>query len=236
MLPAVTVWGFTVDLALVLLLLYLGVLWLGGWILELLGKAHFHRAARYAHTGFAYDAELDRYECPQGELLTLHTFDDRNKLAIYKAPASSCNECVLKAFCAPHDTGRHVYRSLAEFHETDVGRFYRWLSLVILAVALVFSAGGMLAWWNKPGQWMLVAATVVSLAVFLLEASSRPEKAGIDTEPFADAVTGTSHFPARGDAGVVASGRDADPVSVSVPMVTGGRPADPILNNRRKRR
>ena len=41
----------------------------------------------------AYDAELDRYECPQGELLTLHTFDDRNKLTIYKAPASSCNAC-----------------------------------------------------------------------------------------------------------------------------------------------
>ena len=32
-----------------------------------------------------------------------------------------CNACVLKAFCTPHDEGRHVYRSLAEFHETDVG-------------------------------------------------------------------------------------------------------------------
>ena len=29
---------------------------------------------------------LDHYECPQGELLTLQTFDDRDKLAIYKAP------------------------------------------------------------------------------------------------------------------------------------------------------
>ncbi len=118
------------------------VLWAGGWALEFLARAHFHRAQRYAHNGFAFDAELDRYECPQGELLTLHTFDDRNKLAIYKAPASSCNACVLKSFCTPHDEGRHVYRSLAEFHETDVGRFHRWLSLIILAVALTFSAGG----------------------------------------------------------------------------------------------
>ena len=91
--------------------------------------------------GFAYDTELDRYECPQGELLTLHTFDDRNKLAIYKAPASSCNDCVLKAFCTPHDEGRHVYRSLAEFHETDVGLFHRGLSLIILGVALAFCRG-----------------------------------------------------------------------------------------------
>ena len=108
MLPTVIAWGLTLDLGLVLLLAYVLVLWLSGWLLEFLARAHFHRAQRYAHTGFAYDAELDRYECPQGELLTLHTFDDRNKLAIYKAPASTCNECVLKAFCAPHDAGRHV--------------------------------------------------------------------------------------------------------------------------------
>src|SRR5262249_55420923 len=99
MLPTLTVRGVVLDLALVLLLPYVFVLWVGGWALELLARAHFRRAQRYAHPGFAYDAELDRYECPQGELLTLHTFDDRDKLAIYKAPASSCNACVLKAFC-----------------------------------------------------------------------------------------------------------------------------------------
>ena len=136
--PAVSAWGFTLDLTLVLLLTYLLVLWAGGWVLEFLAKVHFHRTQRYAHTGFAYDVALDRYECPQGELLTLHTFDDRNKLAIYKAPASSCNECVLKTFCTPHDEGRQVYRTLAEFHETNVGRFHRWLSLIILAVAFAF--------------------------------------------------------------------------------------------------
>ncbi len=84
---------------------------------------------------------------------------------MYKAPASSCNQCVLKTFCAPHDAGRRVYRSLAEFHETDVGRFYHWLSLVILALALAFSVGGMFAWWNKPGEWLLVIATGVSLVL-----------------------------------------------------------------------
>jgi hypothetical protein len=194
MLPTVTIGGFTLDLGLVLLLLYLPVLWLGGWLLEFLASAHFHRAQRYAHTGFAYDVELDRYECPQGELLTLHTFDDRNKLAIYKAPASSCNQCVLKAFCAPHDAGRHVYRSLSEFHETDVGRFYRWLSLVILGVALAFSAGGTLAWWNKPGEWLLVIATGVSLVLFCLDVRNVLAKSGNDTDPFADAAPDESRL------------------------------------------
>jgi hypothetical protein len=165
MLPTVTVWGVALDLALLLLLAYVSLLWAGGWALEFLARTHFHRAQRYAHTGFAYDTELDRYECPQGELLTLHTFDDRNKLAIYKAPASSCNECVLKAFCTPHDAGRHIYRSLAEFHETDVGRFHRWLSLIVLGLALIFSAAGVLAWWNKPGEWLLVIATGIGLVL-----------------------------------------------------------------------
>jgi hypothetical protein len=178
MLPRLTLLGLSLDLALALLLGYVIVLWAGGWILEFLARVHFYRAQRQAQAGFEYQAELDRYECPQGELLTLHTFDDRNKLAIYKAPASSCNQCVLKAFCTPHDEGRHVYRSLAEFHETDVGRFHRWLSLVILAVALAFSAGGVLAWWNQPGEWMLVIATGVSLILLWLDVRDSPERRG----------------------------------------------------------
>jgi hypothetical protein len=182
MLPTLSVWGVAFDLGLVLLLAYVFVLWIGGWALEFLARAHFHRAQRSAHHGFSYDAELDRYECPQGELLTLHTFDDRNKLAIYKAPASSCNECVLKAFCTPHDEGRHVYRSLAEFHETDVGRFHRWLSRIVLGLALAFSAGGLLAWWNKPGEWLLAAATGISLGLLWLDVHGDPDTPGDDSD------------------------------------------------------
>jgi hypothetical protein len=178
MLPTLNAWGFSLDLTLALLLTYVLALWTGGWVLELLARSHFHRAQTSSHAGFAYDVELDRYECPQGELLTLHTFDDRNKLAIYKAPASSCNECALKQFCTPRDEGRRVYRSLAEFHETDVGRFHRWLSLIILVVALTFSAGGVLAWWNKPGEWLLVVATAVSLVLLWLDLRDAPENVG----------------------------------------------------------
>src|ERR1017187_4369 len=190
MLPTLTAWGFTLDLGLVLLLAYLVVMWVGGWVLEFLARAHFHRAGRYAHTGLAYDVELDRYECPKGELLTLPPFDDRDKLAIYKAPASTCNECVLKTFCPPHDKGRHVYRSLVEFHETDVGWFHRWLSLIILAVALIFSVAGMVAWWNKPGEWLLVIATGVSLMLLWLDLRDAPKDSGTDADRVTDDAPG----------------------------------------------
>ncbi len=176
MLPTVSMGGFTLELTLILLLLYLLALWIGGWMLEGLARVHFHRAQRHAHDGFAFDAELDRYECPQGELLTLKTFDDRNKLAIYKAPAASCNACMLKAFCTPHDEGRHVYRSLTAFHETDLGRFHRGLSLTMFSVALAFSAGGLIAWWNAPGEWLMVIACGVSLVLLWLDIRDAPEQ------------------------------------------------------------
>jgi hypothetical protein len=176
MMRTLSVWGLALDLELALLLAYVIILWVGGWVLEFLARAHYHRARRYAHAGFTYDTELDRYECPQGELLTLHTFDDRNKLAIYKAPASSCNDCALKAFCTPHDDGRRVYRSLAAFHETDLGRFHRLLSLLILAIALAFSAGGLLAWWNKPGEGLVVIALCVSIVLLWLDTRDRQER------------------------------------------------------------
>ena len=168
MLPTLTVWGLTLDLGLALLLVYLSCSGsaAGPWN-PWPGPTSI--APSGTRTRVRLRCRLDRYECPQGELLTLDAFDGRNKLALYKAPASTCNECVLKEFCTPHDDGRRVYRSLAEFHESDVGRFHRWLSLIILAVALAFSAGGMIAWWNKPGEWLLVIATGLSLVFLWLD-------------------------------------------------------------------
>ena len=187
MLPTVSAWGMSLGLEQVLLLAYIILLWAGGWVLEVLARAHYHRAERYAHHGFSYDAELDRYECPQGELLTLHTFDDRNKLAIYKAPAASCNECVLKAFCTPHDEGRRVYRSLAAFHETDIGRFHRRLSLTIVAVALAFAVGGLVAYWDTPGEWLQVVAAGSPSGPPHPKPPSRPRSSG------ASSACGSTH-------------------------------------------
>lgn len=183
---SITAWITTLDLELILLLAYVVGLWAGGFALERLARAHFHRARRLAHAGFAYDQELDRYECPQGELLTMHAFDDRNKLAIYKAPAKSCNECVLKTFCTPHDQGRRVYRSPAEFHETDLGRFHRRLSLLILGLSAVFAAGGLAAWRNRPGGWLPAIATGLALVLFWRDLRDAPEV----EKPTADALSG----------------------------------------------
>src|SRR5262249_25161418 len=43
---------------------------------------------------------------------------------------------VVQQISSPRDGSRHVYRTPAEFRETDVGRFHRWLSLIVLGLAL----------------------------------------------------------------------------------------------------
>ena len=164
--PSILAWTAPADLELWLLLGYVAVLWLGAWLLEAMARVHFRRARGHAHENFAYDPEFDHYECPQGERLTLHAFDDRDKLAIYKAPAASCNECVLKVFCTPHDEGRHVYRSLAEFQETDTGRFHRWLSLALFGVAVAFAIAGAIRWRSRPGEELFLIALALSAALF----------------------------------------------------------------------
>src|SRR5262249_49507983 len=107
----------------------------GARLMERLARVHFERARRYGEDGFHYDADADHYHCPQGERLALHLIDRQERVAVYRAPASACAGCPAKARCTPHDEGRHIYRPLAAWTETDVGRFHQWLSLLMAASA-----------------------------------------------------------------------------------------------------
>ena len=152
------------ELEVWLILGYVAVVLGGARLSEVLARVHFERARRYAERGFVYDADADHYRCPQGERLTLHRVEPESRLAVYRAPASSCTGCPLKASCTPHDEGRHLYRSLAAWAETDIGRFHRRLSLLMIGVAGVFSLGGLSRWLGQPGTGLLLSALAVSLA------------------------------------------------------------------------
>lgn len=153
-----------VDLEAWLILGYVVVVLVGARVVEALARVHFGRARRYAEQGFDYDADGDHYQCPQGERLALHLVEPEGRLAVYRAPASSCNDCSLKASCTPHDEGRHIYRSLATWAETDVGRFHQRLSLLMVGVAAVLSVIGLVRWWAEPGTGLLLVALAASLA------------------------------------------------------------------------
>lgn len=153
-----------VELEAWLILGYVLLVLVGARLFETLAKVHFERARRYAERGFDYVADLDHYECPQGERLALHLVDEDNRLAVYRAPAASCNDCPSKALCTPHDEGRHVYRSLTEWAETDIGRFHQWLSLLMFGVGGVLSGAGLARWGGQPGTGMLLLALVVNIS------------------------------------------------------------------------
>jgi hypothetical protein len=152
------------ELEVWLILGYVAVVLAGARLAEALARVHFERGRRYAERGFEYDADADHYHCPQGERLALHLVEPENRLAIYRAPASSCNACTLKTSCTPHEEGRHLYRPLAAWAETDVGRFHRRLSLLMIGVGAVFSLGGLAHWIGQPGTGLLLFALAASLA------------------------------------------------------------------------
>lgn len=162
--PVSLVLSLPAELEVWLVLGYVTVVLVGARLAEALAQRHFERARRYAEHGFEYDADADHYHCPQGERLVLHVVEPENRLAVYRAPASSCNGCALKASCTPHDEGRHLYRPLAAWAETDVGRFHRRLSLLMIGVAAIFSGGGLARWMGQPGTGLLLLALAASLA------------------------------------------------------------------------
>jgi hypothetical protein len=160
-----------VDLEVWLLVGYAVVVLAGARLTEALARTHFRRARRYAEEGFRYDADADHYHCPHGERLSLHLIDSEQKVAVYRAPASSCADCPSKAACTPHDAGRHMYRPLAEWAETDVGRFHQWLSLLMAGSAMTLSLVALGLWAGRPGTGLLVVVFAVSLAVAWRDAS-----------------------------------------------------------------
>jgi hypothetical protein len=158
------------DLEVSLLLGYAIIVLAGARVMERLARVHFERARRYGQDGFHYDGDADHYHCPQGERLALHLIDAQERVAVYRAPASVCAGCPEKARCTPHDEGRHIYRPLAAWTETDVGRFHQWLSLLTAASAAALSLVALLKWPGQPGTGLLIVALLTAAQVAVRDA------------------------------------------------------------------
>jgi hypothetical protein len=156
------------DLEAWLIVCYVAVILVGARLCEALARVHFERARRYAERGFEYDDAEDHYRCPQGERLSLSLIEPDNRIAVYRAPASRCNGCPSKSSCTPHEEGRHIYRPLAAWAETDVGRFHRRLSVLMYGVGMVLSLVGLGRWGGRPGTGLLLLALSASLACVLV--------------------------------------------------------------------
>lgn len=149
-----------------LILSYVVAVFLGARVLEALARAHFARADRLEREGFRYDQEADHYECRDGARLSRLALDEGNQVAVYRAPPSRCGGCPHKSSCAPHHEARQIHRSLAAWTETDVGRFHRCLSLVMIVAASVLSAVALVRWGGQHGTGLFLLSLVASIGFF----------------------------------------------------------------------
>lgn len=107
-------------------------------------SAHTHRRSlRYRTAGFDYDAQHDHWQCPEGQHLWPHEFDAERRLVRYKAKAHVCNGCPRKDACTDSDTGREVVRPLDPWPHSEAGRFHRGLSVLLVALAILVVAVGL---------------------------------------------------------------------------------------------
>lgn len=150
----------------------------GARVVEALARLHFVRACRLAELGFEYVADQDHYRCPEGERLSLHVFHNESRVAVYRAPASRCNHCPRKSDCTPHDEGRHIYRPLAAWAETDLGRFHQCLSLLLFSVGVTLSLVSLFRWGGGAGTGWLLVALAISLWSMLRDLRRRITAAG----------------------------------------------------------
>jgi len=85
------------------------------------------RTGLFTADDFQYDAELDQYICPQGNVLPLRSRRKSEQIYIYRADINICDACPVKAECTKSKSGRHIFRSfyqenverVKEYHQTE---------------------------------------------------------------------------------------------------------------------
>lgn len=73
--------------------------------------AKAERPAFFAQTAFTYDPKRDEYCCPQQHPLKRETAKYSEGVVVYRADATTCNACPVKAKCTESKHGRIVHRS-----------------------------------------------------------------------------------------------------------------------------
>ena len=103
--------------------------------LEWMARRAHQRSESYELAGFVYHRELDVWECPTGQHLVPTATDHLRQLVHYRARPTACRSCPLKSQCTESDDGREIVRSQAVWPDTEVARFHRGLSLLLLLLA-----------------------------------------------------------------------------------------------------
>jgi hypothetical protein len=101
-------------------------------VLEFLARHSNKRSERYRNSGFLYFQKMDLWECPAGRQLLRAETDYQRRIVHYRAPADECTACSLKNNCTDSNEGRLLKRHLDSWVESELRRFHRGISRVVV--------------------------------------------------------------------------------------------------------
>jgi hypothetical protein len=109
-------------------------------VLEWVARHSYRRAEQYEQAGFTYHRQMDLWKCPAGEQLQRAEIEHQLRVVRYRARAKTCNACSLKTNCTDSDEGREIEQRLDSWVGSELRRFHRGISLMLLLLAAMIVA------------------------------------------------------------------------------------------------
>lgn len=130
------------------------------FVLECLARHAHYRSRSFQTNGFIYHSPRDEWECPGGHSLE-RQYSEESDLMRYRAKAEICNACIRKNECTDSHKGREIVYRQSAWVQTQVGRFQRGISLLLLTIAAFILFIEILRYQGKPECFLLFAVLLV---------------------------------------------------------------------------
>ena len=154
----------TIDIEVFLAVAYAVFLLLTAAGLELLARHSHHRSKQMSIAGFRYNRRHDLWECPTGQQLKPITSDYAQHLVRYRAAAHVCNACSIKHLCTESNEGREIEHNPHYWLESEMARFHRGISLVLLFLGCLLLVVEMIRH-QRPMELLTLSAFLLPIAV-----------------------------------------------------------------------
>jgi hypothetical protein len=126
-----------IDTEILIVVGYSLFLLLAAACLETVARHSHRRSARLHVAGFRYDASADFWTCPNNEKLLRAEADYAQGTIFYRAAAHACNSCAMKSRCTDSREGRVIEHRPDSWIESELRRFHRGISLMLVGLAAV---------------------------------------------------------------------------------------------------
>ncbi len=115
--------------------------------------------------GFRYHTSQDRWECPEGHYLHRDHAGSAFRIVTYHAPAHVCCACRSREICTDSEDGRRIEQRLDSWLQSEIRRFHRGISLVLLLLAVLILAAEMSSQ-DTSRDWVLILSLLLPIASF----------------------------------------------------------------------